>query len=205
METKEESVVAKFKIEVHSQITADANGISNQLFTDSQLGLVVIANVLQDKRQLDSKVHFDNCCFIDGSEYIKEEWQNLEADDPHAETALGTFGRLLHTVQDFYAHSNWVELHQNESPIPIWNLDVSTLPNGIVSGTWVVGFPKRCPDGAPAHAQLNKDDPNSDEGKIIVSSGPNAGKSLFILAYEAALSASLVQFERYRFLLEKKG
>ncbi len=194
---------AKFGLEWHSLITYESNKAINQLFTDRQLNFVITANLSQDIRPLESQVHFDNCCFEAGSEYIEEEWRILEADNPSSESALSTLGRILHTVQDFYAHSTWVELHKYETPIPIWNLDVGTLPSGIVSGTWKMGQPKKCLGKTPTHEQLNKDDPESDVGKIIVSSGPNQGKSMFDLAYDAALSASIEQLKRYRSFLEK--
>jgi hypothetical protein len=41
---------------------------------------------------------------------------------------------------------------------------------------------------------LNKDSPTSTEGAKIVQSGPNAGKSLFDLAYATALQATRDQF-----------
>ncbi len=194
---------AKFRLEWHSLITYESNKASNQLFTDRQLNFVIIANLSQDIRPLESQLHFDNCCFEDGAEYIEEKWRRIEAGNPSAESALGTLGLILHTVQDFYAHSTWVELHKYEAPIPIWNLDVGTLPSGIVSGTSELGQPKRCLGDTPTHKQLNKDDPESDTGKIIVSSGPNQGKSMFDLAYNAALSASIEQLKRYRSFLEK--
>ena len=81
-------------------------------------------------------------------------------------------------------------------PIPVWDLDVSSLPSNIVSGTWKLGWPKACPSGAPSHKELNKDAPNSSEGKIVVDSGPLKGKSLFDLAFDTAVWASIKQFER---------
>jgi choline dehydrogenase-like flavoprotein len=203
MDKKTASVKPKFRLEWHSQITYESNKASNQLLTDRQLNFVINANLWQDTRPLESRVHFDNCCFEDGAEYIEEEWRSIVNDDPSAESALGALGRILHTVQDFYAHSTWVELHKNEAPIPIWNLDVGTLPSRIASGTWELGQPKKCLGNTPTHEQLNKDNQESDMGKIIISSGPNKGKSMFDLAYNAALSASIGQLKRYRSLLEK--
>ena len=106
------------------------------------------------------------------------------------------FGTMIHTVQDFYAHSNWVELHVDQSPVPTWDLVLSSLPADIVSGTFFLDSPKECGPNAPTHAQLNKDSPDSEEGQKLVPSGPNQGKTLFGLAFAAALQATEVQFDR---------
>ena len=89
------NVEPKFGLEWHSQITYESNKASNQLITDRQLDFVIKANLWQDTRPLESKVHFDNCCFEGGAEYIEEEWRSIEADNPSAESALGTLGRIL--------------------------------------------------------------------------------------------------------------
>lgn len=184
-----------FAFSDHARITMKA---SAGILTDRQMELVIRSNYSQDiAHQQDSKVHFDNCCFEEGAAYVMEEWHNIETEmDPYSDNALITFGRLLHTVQDFYSHSNWVELNQFVNPIPIWDLNVNSLPAGIVSGTWAIGTPKRCSDQAPTHRQLNKDDLNSEEGKKIVASGPNQGKPLFSLAQDAAIRATSEQFKR---------
>jgi hypothetical protein len=106
------------------------------------------------------------------------------------------FGTMIHTVQDFYAHSNWIELNEGQSPVPVWDLVVESLPPNIVSGTFFLDTPKMCGPDAPTHAQLNKDSPDSPEGAKIVQSGPNQGKTLFSLAFAAALQATKMQYER---------
>lgn len=110
--------------------------------------------------------------------------------------ALGAFGRLLHTVQDFYSHSNWIELQANNSPIPVWDLRVETLPQTIVSGTWFIGAPKRCAEGVPTHEELNKDSPTPKEGQKTITTGPNRGTTLYQLAFTAATAATRVQFDQ---------
>jgi len=186
----------EFALDIHAQLTQQAN---EGMLNDQQLALVILANLLQDTRQTESWIHFDNCAFPDGIEYIAGQWDLIrEIGDPYSTESLGAFGQLLHTVQDFYAHSNWIELHTNQSPIPVWDLVLSSLPPEIVSGTWFIGHPKRCAAGAPTHAQLNKDSADSAEGSKIVPSGPNQGKSLFQLAFNTALAATKVQFAHLR-------
>ena len=190
----------RFCRNVHEQLTRQAIGDS---LPPADLDRVVSANVHQDTLEDEifshSQYHFDNCAFPEGAAYIEEQRRIVEFQPGcRSETALDAFGRLLHAVQDFYAHSNWVELHsETESPIPLWDLQLTSLPNGIVSGTWAAGHPKKCGAGAPPHSQLNKDSAESPEGKETVTKGPNAGKTLFELAYDAALRATGAQLDRF--------
>ncbi len=186
--------VAKFTPEYHADITLNANkGTLNSV----NLGLVIAANLGQDLHQVDSERHFDNCCFEEGVEYIKEEWKTVEQETDFG-SVLAAFGRLLHTVQDFYSHSNWVEIHLSFDPIPVWDLEVNNLPSDIVSGTWIIGIPKKCSEGAPTHSELNKDELGSKEGGKTASTGPHAGEKLFSIAREVALRATLEQFGRLK-------
>ena len=60
-----------------------------------------------------SFAHFDNCDFASSLRYIEEQHTLIaETDDPHA--MRRALGRLTHTAQDFYAHSNYVDLWLNQ-------------------------------------------------------------------------------------------
>ncbi len=177
----------------HRQITRE--GCSPTLDA-TQIDIVVNANLQEDDLQGLSSVHFDNCAFSEGAAKIRENRASIrQHSDRLSPSALTAFGRLLHTVQDFYAHSNWIELFQDRSPIPLWNIDVSTLPAGIHSGTWKEGNPKRCAATVPSHATMNKDKHSSPRGKTTVDHGPNRGKTLFDLAYDAALRATQAELK----------
>lgn len=187
----------RFELSYHEALTRDANVACGNLLNTDQMDTVVGFNVLQDVYQWLSKIHFDNCDFPGGIENIQGGWDTIDAaGSGYPETALAAFGALLHTTQDFYAHSNWIELHVDQSPIPVWDQTLASLPAQIVSGTWAIGFPKLCGPGAPTHAELNKDSPDSSEGGKVVQSGPNAGKNLFTLAFETALNATVAQYNR---------
>ena len=167
-----------------------------------ELGQVLRSNILQDIHQADSQRHFDNCAMAEGAAYVGQQWNSIEAAaNRRSDAALEALGRLLHTVQDFYAHSNWIEIQLAAAPpadpIPVWDLRVESLPPGVVSGVWAIGVPKRCGSVAPSHDDLNKDSPTSSEGKRLVPSGPHQGQSLFQLAREAAVRASREQLARY--------
>jgi hypothetical protein len=65
----------------------------------------------------DSSYHFDDCTFVASSQRVAEEQARvLSYLDPNSQSsespifAQRSFARSLHIVQDFYSHSNWVEL-----------------------------------------------------------------------------------------------
>ena len=154
---------------------------------------VIPANIAVDFNQKQKRLHFDNSAFTAGLEYIHELWSRIESGT----ACMTNFGRLTHTLQDFYSHSNWVELHQHLSPIPVWDLNVASLPAAVQSGTYP--SPPGSARSTPTHAELNKDCPFawfSPAGARVVADGPNRGKSLFELGYEAALTATRIQFDR---------
>lgn len=192
---------AYFSLPTHIDLVSQA---CDGHFVTSAIAKISQGNLLQDANQFTSKLHFDNCTFAQGSAYYAERWTIIKSAGDSI-TALLTFGQVLHSVQDFYAHSNWVELHVNHSPIPLWDLNEATLPNGIVSGTWSIGYPKKCGNGAPSHEILNKDNPDTESGSIIVHAGPNAGSSLFQLAYASALAHSQMEVRRFEEVIHALG
>jgi len=125
----------------HETITNDGLAILNA----AVLQRIKDANVLVDLSTLagfapgTSDHHFDNSQFIESVNVINSEY-NLAVlvANPNAFDSVGAtffFGSLLHTVQDFYAHSNWVnypELRMNalvENSDGYWNL---TAPQGFL-------------------------------------------------------------------------
>lgn len=114
----------RFSVTNHKLITEDAL-IAEGLNEASRFGIEV-GNLAQD---LDSQTrgtptdHFDDNRLAGSLQGISQhdekiatllKKQELTADD---ETAiLYEFGQKLHTIQDFYAHSNYVELHLKDNP-----------------------------------------------------------------------------------------
>uniref|UniRef100_A0A1A8RPC7 von Willebrand factor A domain containing 7 n=1 Tax=Nothobranchius rachovii TaxID=451742 RepID=A0A1A8RPC7_9TELE len=80
--------------------------------------------------------HFHSEAFLEGRGLIMEGMMAIKANiqKENFKAARETLGRILHTLQDFYSHSNWVELGYKEPYIslirpdlPLENLaDVST-------------------------------------------------------------------------------
>ena len=93
---------------------------------------IIPANIAVDLNQKDKWLHFDDSTFQAGVEHVEGLWARIEM----GEDWLTSFGKLTHTVQDFYSHSNWVELHKDRSPVPAWDLTIGSLPAQIVSGTY---------------------------------------------------------------------
>lgn len=105
--------------------------------------------------------HFDDCNFTGGSEVVSSSQAEAVAElDPSAPPiatdplAIQAFARSLHAVQDFYAHTNWIELggqalvDSSLDPFPELG-PYSTVPS---SGFIVVQGDK------PKHAALIRDD-----------------------------------------------
>lgn len=94
-------------------------------FEPAALERVIVANLGQDALRYQfghDHFHYDNNAFVAGDAYLDQlrraVLQALQAGQ--AEPARQFLGRLTHTVQDFYAHSNyvnlWRELYPHEPP-----------------------------------------------------------------------------------------
>lgn len=113
-----------FEVATHAEITRSAL----RRLPARSIARVVAANGEQDNlgNKYDER-HFNDCAFSASSTFIRNEYTAMfiqlakaYADPnerkceykscPHLEQAEAHFGALLHTIQDFYAHSNWVLL-----------------------------------------------------------------------------------------------
>jgi len=99
-------------IEYHQHITRKALG---ECFSAPALETIIKANLRQDGLIFQvghAHYHFDNNAFTESNAYIREQrglvFLNLDHGQPYA--ARTNFGRLIHAVQDLYAHSNYVDL-----------------------------------------------------------------------------------------------
>jgi hypothetical protein len=105
----------------HEKMTAEAikeldqeffgsNGLANSM--QEAIRQVVDANAAVDEDQKTAAKHFDGESFPEGQERIIKLRDGIitalqNNDAKGARTALGG---ALHTIQDFYSHTNWVEL-----------------------------------------------------------------------------------------------
>jgi hypothetical protein len=156
--------------------------------------------------QKHNEYHCDNSAFSAATKYMQEQWDIIRSADAaaavrccdckHIIKAFRALGRILHCVQDFYAHSLWVESKAGNAGLTLW--DYETDPNPpTTSGSWPLGKYK-APDGSYSHHDINKDNPDSKEGQVKIENGPNAGKALHKLAVEYALAATHMEFDKFR-------
>ena len=86
-------------------------------FLNDNLWLVIQSgNTDQDMNHSDDRPrHFVGCYFTEATSYINGLYNEIldSFDNPNPETTLAItadrFGHLLHTAQDFYAHTGWVD------------------------------------------------------------------------------------------------
>jgi len=185
--------------------------------------------------QFESKAHFDNCDFDSAMDYITvllDETQkhveaaeaaklsnNKDALQAAARQAFLALGQAIHGVQDFYAHSNYVEM---QAPRVKDVVDIEIIApwqpsgrgrigelrsDGLVSGYVFWGFPQKCPSGSLSHADLAKDSADTRSGKRLVSHLQNISqyRIAVFLAREASLKFMTDAFKRWPLLKEING
>jgi len=96
----------------HIEMTRNALAMH---FSERALDVIMTANVKQDvlRNQIGhDEIHYDNNAIEKGDRYINEQRGYILAVllSPSTPGAWVSFGRLLHTAQDYYAHSNYVTL-----------------------------------------------------------------------------------------------
>lgn len=187
------------KAAYHRRITLQAleNKISNHA-----LKIIIRANCAQDALRYQighDHFHYDSNAFRAGDAYVEQMHEMIVESLAQRQIipAWQAFGRLLHAVQDFYAHSNYVELWRERQPdagsehIPPLLADLMHDPR-LHSGRLyypleVLSFlPLLQPLVLPmlprdSHTWMNKDDP----------SRPN-----FDFAFAAAVKRTALEFDK---------
>ncbi|NOZ00063.1 MAG: hypothetical protein GXP40_12825 [Chloroflexi bacterium] len=187
----------------HRNILVQALG---DTFGPRALGVVVRANLRQDnlRGQIGhDEYHFDNNAFAESRAYIETNRAIIRPalESGHIEKAWAAFGRLTHTAQDFYAHSNYITMWLSRfdgrtppAPPEVDPLDPELLASpGLRSG--VLYYPLELLSYVPAlkrfilpliprdsHAWMNLDSPEQ---------GPK-----FDYAFEAAVKRTRHEFEQ---------
>ncbi|WP_326527237.1 HET-C-related protein [Dokdonella sp.] len=191
---------------------------------------------LQDTyHQFESKAHFDNCDFDSAAAYITELLDETakhvdaatKAKNGGDKTAMEaailkaffSLGQALHGTQDFYAHTNYVELHalkaKKVTDIPVlvpWRAEGRTRIKelqqaGLISGFVFWGAPQKCPSGTISHGNLAKDTATTKSGKVVVANLQNTSqyKIAVYLAREASLQLLNDAFKQWPLLKEVNG
>ncbi len=185
--------------------------------------------------QFESKAHFDNCDFESTMDYITSLLEdtktqieaaqlakasgNVQAMEAAAKRAFFALGQVLHAVQDFYAHSNYVEL-QTPKVTKVTDIKIvepwrqegrdsikQAQQAGLISGVVFWGFPQKCPSGTMSHADLAKDSADTKSGKKLVTNFQNLSqyRIAVFLAREASTNLIRDAFQRWPLLKEVNG
>ncbi len=91
--------------------------VLGRFFDEAALEEVLVANLGQDSlwgmRALKPRLHFDNSLIAEGLAYVEQQHARIaelartSGSEGEQRAALG---RLCHSVQDYYAHTNYVDL-----------------------------------------------------------------------------------------------
>lgn len=136
--------VKSFRIDppIHQVITRRALSFLNEDVLDNIVDENVQVDIAAILEGSNSQDHFDNCKFQEASFTINSRYETIirQADPNSAnlEAVEFNFGRILHAAQDFYAHSNWVELGKTtilENGLERWN---DLTPQSIVNGVMIL-------------------------------------------------------------------
>lgn len=138
----------------HGDITDE----SLEFLQSDVLDKISSSNVDVDETNPGREFHFKNCDFQGTTENINSLYDQLVTNIQNID-GPETFGMLLHPVQDFYAHSNWVELGKND-----------LIDNG--DGKWIVLKPFQKYKGVSIVQVKDKNDiPQgytlSENGKVV--------------------------------------
>lgn len=114
----------------HIEITRKSLG---SFFSAASLREIARANVRQDSLPsllgMEARRHVCDCTVAESLAYVDEEHERIGQLAQRGESAAlqrAAFGRLLHTVQDFYAHTNYVALLMAKQGAAV-SLDVSAM------------------------------------------------------------------------------
>lgn len=181
-----------------------------------------------------ARYHFDNCNFRQGIEQVRRFQLEIERDyerlaistsrsarDKYRGRIMFKTGRIIHALQDFYSHSNYVELSSarfdsiDEVPlVDMWSRDgqdqfLDLINDGLESHYFLLSFPKRCSKRPMPH--LSKDPGRSRAGRVPTRWKRPGGDNY--TAFEAAYFLSEVAtthifkelFKKYPLLVENEN
>ena len=191
------------KSQYHLEVTRKALA-SN--FSKDALDTILKANIAQDKIRYQfghPHFHFDSNTFKEGFAYIEAQ-ENLiieslaQGNYPQARKALG---RITHTWQDFYSHSNYIKLWLNDHPeakpeeIDPADLVYINHPNLISGNVFSLDFLALVPGLTKLITPLM---PEDSHAKMNLDS-PASGK-LFAYNYQASLKRTGLEYKRVMML-----
>ena len=125
----------KMLVPIHEEMTREA---LSPHFSPRALEIIIASNRKQDslRNQIGhDEIHFDNNAIERGHRYINEQRGYVLATlmGQGVLSAWIAFGRLLHTAQDFYSHTNYISmwLSQHEGT-PLSPLEIDPVQKDIL-------------------------------------------------------------------------
>ncbi|MBI4550736.1 MAG: hypothetical protein HY710_00565, partial [Candidatus Latescibacteria bacterium] len=156
----------RFLFPIHTAITREA---LRGLFNSVNREIVVLGNAWTDIKTLNtprspwyrSWEHYDSGTFLTGRMSVESQLNN---------DGLFSLGVALHAIQDFYAHSNYVELALSvfgeDGQLPTFD---EAMTNTAFADLWaserISGIWADKKDGATVHGELAADHPNYPESE----------------------------------------
>jgi hypothetical protein len=220
---------AGFKPEIHAGMLRRALP-ANKVIDADALDRVIAANEWSDRptNQDDAERHFDNGMNPAGicnlwkagvDTYLNRAVALAEPAIPEKRTlsgrnlALDEFGKATHAIQDFYSHTNWIELHAAshgaapagipQAPILGQSCDPAAFPPDLYSGYFTTSYTLStngigCPPvplGPPrgfkeCHSKLNKDSSSEPKGGTPYGSGLLNHHQVALAVAEAATKSA---------------
>ncbi len=148
--------------------------------------------------------HFDDNKFEESWAYIENQHQLISkilSENDNVEKAWKAFGRLLHVVQDFYSHSNyvelWLEMHSQNSISLVEK--INGLDENIINSkdlyTAKVYFPLEALTYFPILRPLLRPMLPKDSHANMHLDSPDRGAK-FPYAMEAALQRTVYEYDK---------
>lgn len=158
-----------FSAAIHEDLTKST--FTDAGFSAPAIKEIVGGNLITDKDEWTIPyAHFDNEQFSKGARRLRDRFAlaTSAARSGNFRESRAQIGRCLHAIQDFYAHSNFVENHSAESSIDLFQLEDPAAELGC-DGRYPVGglssgyFPmeSRPNPWKCTHKDLNKDRPKA--------------------------------------------
>jgi hypothetical protein len=185
---------------LHEQIVSDA--LSGTI-CDANLKLIQKGVVAADKQGAESandpRIHFKTGDVTKSLGYVDREKRkilnyamNADTDEKTRARALFHFGQILHTLQDFYSRSNYIELKEDQYKDRPYEMD---LPD------WTDLLNQETNSGTRLRFEgFDKSTPESDEGKKAV-----AGTTYFKIARALAERETQRQWNLMEALIRNKA
>ena len=190
----------------HKSITRKA---LSEHFSPRALEAILAANLKQDNLLTGQighdEYHYDNNAISESDRYLEEQrvltLSALQNEDQLA--AWSAFGRLLHTAQDFYAHSNYVDLwlahSENDGHTPPSPSEIAPLMDELVHSpdlhSGVLYYPWEVLAFIPIVKRLVIPLlPNNSHAHMHLDSSARGER--FAYAYEAAVKRTRYEFDK---------